>query len=92
MITRQSLTDALDRYRIAEHLRVGLIEWVINAQPPGGFLRAVIENDLFGAFDRADDRSANCLRGILRWFYNQAPGGSHGGNALTDWRGMEGVE
>ncbi len=91
-MTRESMEDALTRYRIPAHLHDGMIEWAINAQRPGGFLSAVISNDLFQSFATADPQSAEALGGIVKWFYNSAPSRCHGKGALADWRGMEGVE
>ncbi|HUT57411.1 MAG TPA: hypothetical protein VNA25_06010 [Phycisphaerae bacterium] len=46
--------------------------------PTGGFLRAVLENDLMVACERADDMNIRHLPGIVRFIYNQLPIGAYG--------------
>ena len=40
---------------------------------PGGFLQAVICNDLKEAFGRADEDNTRAMKEIVSWFYNEAP-------------------
>ena len=58
---RPDIKDALDEY--ATH---GL--------QPGGFLTAVLENNLMEAVGRADDYNAHTLVDIIRYCYNDIPG------------------
>lgn len=39
----------------------------------GHFLRAVLDNDLFEAFGRADQKNELALHNIVMWLYNVAP-------------------
>lgn len=39
----------------------------------GGFLRAVLANDLFEAFGRADDNNIRDMHEIVRFVYNKLP-------------------
>lgn len=39
----------------------------------GDFLRAVLDNDLFEAFARADHKNEPALHNIVMWLYNEAP-------------------
>lgn len=48
---------------------------------PGGFVMAVLENDLTQAIARADDQSARILPDLVRWLYNEAPAPSWGSPA-----------
>ncbi len=52
--------------------------------PTGGFLRAVLENDLFRAIDRADDDNRRDIHEICMYIYNEIP--------LTCWGSPEKVE
>jgi hypothetical protein len=45
---------------------------------PGGFLRAVLENDLFEAFGRADEENRVGLFYLCSWIYNNLPSASYG--------------
>lgn len=63
---------------LPEHIRDGVQRYFEDGIPPGGFLSAVICNDLFGALGRADDINRRKLFDICCWFYNHAPRGSYG--------------
>lgn len=41
--------------------------------PMGGFMMAVLSNDLKEAMRRADEYSRQCLFEIVSWLYNEAP-------------------
>ena len=41
--------------------------------PTGGFLQAVLSNDLTGAFGKADEINRECLHDIIKFLYNEAP-------------------
>lgn len=62
---KQETIDSLRRY--ADHR----IE-------TGGFLRAVLENDLMEAFGRADLENTQDMVEILRYIYNKIPMDCHG--------------
>ena len=63
-------------------------------RPTGGFLRAVLENDLLEAVGRADPVSLAAIREIVLWAHWELPGGSHGSPAAVEaWlRAEETVE
>jgi len=66
---------------VPEHLRQGLVDYVLRAQTPGGFLRAVIDDQLCEAIMRADFVSREHLREIVQWLAGYAPGPCHGSAA-----------
>jgi hypothetical protein len=57
--------DSLERY-VQEHIRCG------------GFLNAVLENNLVGAVTRADRDASIALRQIVLYIYNEMPGNCWG--------------
>ena len=57
---RQDTKDSIDRY-----VQFGL--------PPGGFVTAVLENDLFGAMNRADLDNRENLFWVCEYVYNKIP-------------------
>ena len=59
-MVRSDILDSIDRY-VEEHLQ------------PGGFLTAVLENNLKEAFDRADNDNLTKLFNIVRYCYNEIP-------------------
>lgn len=67
------IKDSLERYHVS-----GI--------PTGGFLRAVLENNLMDAVGRADGTNVRYLPGIASYVYNQLPTGSHGSVArVAEW-------
>lgn len=77
--------------RLPEHLRPGLRAYLVERQPVGAFLRAVLVNDLQGAVSRADDESYPALREIVAFVHMHAPAHSHGSfEAYTAW--IEGAQ
>ena len=60
-------------YNIPEHTQGSIERYVLNRYAPGGFLTAVLANDLFGATGRADDQNIVALKDICAWIYNRAP-------------------
>lgn len=63
---------------IPENLWHGLECYFVHRIQPGGFLTAVLENDLHGACQRADGTSRTVLWELSAWLFNHAPGGSYG--------------
>lgn len=54
--------------------------------PPGGFLYAVLSNDLMKAVMKADDRNIHCLLDIMRYLYNDTPSGCWGSpKEVKEW-------
>jgi hypothetical protein len=54
--------------------------------PCGGFLTAVLENDLMEAMNRADESSRANLFNICSFVYNDLPAGCHGSReAVAKW-------
>jgi len=52
---------------------MGLEAYFVEFRPPGEFLRAVLENNLMEAFNRADTWSASAMADIAAAIYNEAP-------------------
>lgn len=60
---------------IPEHMRGGLQRYFERRIPPGGFLTAVLENDLFGAFSHADPTNRKAIFSYIMWLCNESPNG-----------------
>jgi hypothetical protein len=60
-------------YNIPEHTFGALRRYVDEGLEPGGFLTAVLENDLFGAFGKADHINIERLYDICMHIYNEEP-------------------
>ena len=58
---------------IRPDIREALDAWAGSARPVGGFLAAVLTNDLFGALGRADADNRAALFTICDYVYNELP-------------------
>lgn len=71
---------------VPSHIRGGLIRFVDHGILPGGFLQAVLSNDLREACARADDENRPRLFEIVRWLHWEAPATSWGSReAMHAW-------
>lgn len=55
------------------HIREGFMMWMEQRIPPGGFLQAVLVNNLSESMGRADDINRGRLWNICNFLYNYAP-------------------
>ncbi len=62
----------------------GIRNYITHGIEPGGFLTAVICNDLCGAVGRADSRNLPNLPAFVGYFYNEAPSPCWGSPAKMD--------
>lgn len=60
--------------RLPHHLQGGVKRYIEEGVPPGGFLTAVIENNLRLAVGHADNISLAALPQIVWFFHNESPG------------------
>jgi hypothetical protein len=58
---------------VPPHLAAGIVRWVYEHRRPGGFLTAVLENDLARAVSLADDESWIGLRRLVEFFNYALP-------------------
>ncbi len=64
-------------------------DYVLKGWDPGGFLTAVLTNDLNGAFGRADIVNLRAMFSIVSYIHNFAPAGCHGSpEAVHYWLGQ----
>lgn len=84
-INEQDFLAAADKYGVG-HAGKSLWRWIENGISPGGFLTAVLRNDLAGAVDKADDRNVELIPNYVRLLYNFAPAGCWGSERqMSDW-------
>jgi len=58
--------------------------YVVHGIPTGGFLRAVLANDLMESMGRADIDNRRDLFEIVSYIYNSVPSDCHGSYELVD--------
>jgi hypothetical protein len=71
MAVPQGIKNSLDRY-------------VKEGTPTGGFLYAVLSNDLFEAFGRADIDNRMSLFDICSYIYGELPSTCHGSREIVN--------
>lgn len=71
------------------HMHSAVFGYFEKGVPPGGFLRAVLENKLMEAFFRADSTNQYYMQQWAEFLYMYAPGRPNGGwgseKAVNDW-------
>lgn len=58
---------------IPEMTLAALTRYVNDGVPTGSFLRSVLSNDLFGAFERADQPNRDAIGLLVTYIYNEIP-------------------
>jgi hypothetical protein len=61
---------ALGRLGLESATEAAIIRYVNSHVRPGGFLSALVSNDLVETFRAADDNNGRLVREIVGWFYN----------------------
>jgi len=59
-------------------------DYVEHGVPPGGFVRAVLANDLIGALSSADYNNSRYMFEIVGYIYNNIPASCHGSHQIID--------
>lgn len=63
---------------IPERIMNNLLAYVKGEEAPGGFLFAVLSNDLFQAIGRADNEMKPLIPLLVHYIHWNVPGGCHG--------------
>lgn len=78
--------NGIDYSGLPAHMQDGTRLYIEEGIPPGGFLSAIISNDLFLALGKADHINRERIFDWCAFFYNQAPHGSYGSpEAMQAW-------
>lgn len=71
---------------IEPRFRESIDAYVATGRPTGGFLEAVLSNDLMEALGRADSGAIDNLPHIVAYVYNEAPSGCWGSRErVREW-------
>ena len=79
---REGLTD--NWYYIPPHTRLSLVNYFMHGLHPGGFIEAVLTNDLHRCVAIADHANIEALQIIVQWIQSHAP--------LDSWGTREKIE
>jgi len=75
-------------YNIPPRIRAALDAYIETGRTPGGWLTAVLSNDLLGSIRLADDESRSALRDVVRYLYWEVPMLAWGSPAhFAKWKG-----
>ncbi len=69
---------------LPEHMRDGMKLYLEHGVEPGGFMYAVLTNDLKGACSRADHINMRYLTNIVSYCYNEIPSVAWGSKERVD--------
>lgn len=82
----------IDGAAIPPHSHRALVLWIEEGQMGGGFIAAVLSNDLRLSCERADNENLHALTRIVRWIYNYAPSPCWGSpEAVAAWASHDGM-
>lgn len=71
---------------IEPRFRESIDAYVATGRPTGGFLEAVLTNDLKESIARADERAIDNLPHIVAYLYNETPSGCWGSRErVREW-------
>ena len=63
---------------IPERIMQNLLHYVKGDEAPGGFLYAVLSNNLFSSVSRADEEMKPLIPLLVHYIHWEVPGGCHG--------------
>ena len=72
------MTEKTDYSVIPERIMNNLLYYVKGEEAPGGFLYAVLSNNLFSAMARADKEMKPLIPLLVQYIHWEVPGGCHG--------------
>lgn len=85
-MTYENYNTTPDSSKIEERFKKSIDLYVSDKVPTGGFLRAVLENDLAGSIGRADIEAMDNIRHIVCYCWNEIPSECWGNKTkVTNW-------
>lgn len=80
----------LNYSKLPKHLQDSMERYIEDGIRSGGFLTAVLSNDLKGAVNVADSGNIKLLPDIVIWLYNEVPQECWGHEEnVQNWRGLK---
>jgi len=90
LMGRPSWGDAMQRL-VPSHMHDGFVRYIAygNRMSHGGFMSALMSNDLMRAFNRADDMNARSMQDWVKFLFNYAPASCYGSQEkFSEWTGV----
>lgn len=89
----KEISEYMEKINIPEHMRDGVLNYVMNGIETGHFLSAVFSNDLVEAFSRADGINKEKIGDYVTLMYNCLPAGCWGSkDNYKEWVRNKGLE
>lgn len=86
-MTREVLEANAAKSGIPDYMRDGLIAHILDGRPTGGFLTALLSNDLKETFNKADDVNQKVVYNYVFFLFNYAPRAAWGSPERVErWR------
>jgi hypothetical protein len=80
------LIASFRQYGLPGHMEGSIVRFVIDGVPPGGFLYAVLANNLQDAAGHADDSNQKALYLWAKFVFNYVPCAAHGNSSkVSTW-------
>lgn len=74
-----------------ENLKLALENYIVHGLEPGGFMTAVLTNDLYSTVYRADAQNVSIIPHIVTWIHNNIPSICYGNSeTMIMWMNDEG--
>ena len=81
---------------VPENIKSSIDLYVQKGIPAGSCTEAILSNDLFDAFGRADEWTTAAMKQIVQYIYMECPSGCHGSREIyRNWiarGGLEGIQ
>jgi len=78
------MTSASANSNIPQHTLDSIMDYVNNGVATGGFLTAVLSNDLAKSFTRADKENLEAMGAIVSFIMNKIPAQCHGSTSKVN--------
>jgi hypothetical protein len=89
----KEISEYMEKVNIPEHMRDGVLNYVMNGSETGHFLSAIFSNDLVEAFSRADGINKEKIGDYVTLMYNCLPAGCWGSkDNYKEWIRNKGLE
>lgn len=92
-LRHEVLIQKMDARGIPDYMQNSLARYIMEGTPVGGFLMALLSNDLRKTFEKADEVNQQRVYNYVMFLYNDAPGGCWGSKEIVKgWIAHQGMK
>ena len=89
---RNYYLEKMDAIGIPEHMRNDLVNYIVDGVSTGGFLKAVIKNNLIDTYGTADGTNEKHIKAYADFLYNVMPATAFGSQERYEmWKSHGGL-